>query len=540
MRARRFFNVSAGILCLAMASHEGARDGWARPVYLSSGLPLTPGNLLFADRDTIREFTLGGHQVRAAYVPPGDGVEYPREFARNMAIDERGLVHVYNGTFRPWISTWDPVADSWSHLRVPGLSTAGYAAGGGICASGDYLYATDVSVASSPDRGLVQVSLRDGTVTRFAADRDYDDIDIGPGGLLYGLDHNQGQVRVFDPLTLAQVGYIPLPAFCTSIVVAPDGTLFGATYSGGGLRHIGRDGSLLAVVGTGNCAMTSIDRFASGVIIATGFCGRVFVTDEGLHTPDQFTADPYGGEVAAIPLSLGNQAPDCSGATASVHDLWPPDHDLVPVEILSVTDPDGDPVSVTVTGVTQDEPPLAPGGGNTCPDALLDGGLRLRAERSGTGNGRVYVVSFAANDGRGGVCEGAVNVCVPHDRGPEPEVAADPGCARDGDPQAYDSLEPCAARGRGIAEPMTAAVSLEGRAVRGNLALVAYSLTHDGEVSLAVYDLTGRRVALVEAGPRSAGVHEARWDSSALSPGMYFYGLRAGGAVVSKAVLILR
>ena len=42
------------------------------------------------------------------------------------------------------------------------------------------------------------------------------------------------------------------------------------------------------------------------------------------------------------------------------------------------------------------------GDGDTCPDALLSGDtVLLRAERTGTGNGRVYRVTFSATDGRG-------------------------------------------------------------------------------------------------------------------------------------------
>jgi hypothetical protein len=58
----------------------------------------------------------------------------------------------------------------------------------------------------------------------------------------------------------------------------------------------------------------------------------------------------------------------------------------------------------------------------------------LRAERSGTGNGRVYRISFSASDGVGGVCSGQVTVCVPHDRGNE-SICVDNG-------QVYDSVGP--------------------------------------------------------------------------------------------------
>ncbi|HEY7725790.1 MAG TPA: hypothetical protein VH880_10670, partial [Anaeromyxobacteraceae bacterium] len=75
------------------------------------------------------------------------------------------------------------------------------------------------------------------------------------------------------------------------------------------------------------------------------------------------------------------------------------------------------PVDVTITGVSQDEPVNAAGDGNTSPDAAVAGGAAtLRAERSGGGDGRVYHLSFTASSG-GRSCDGAVAVCVPHDRG---------------------------------------------------------------------------------------------------------------------------
>ena len=40
----------------------------------------------------------------------------------------------------------------------------------------------------------------------------------------------------------------------------------------------------------------------------------------------------------------------------------------------------------------------------------------VRAERSGTGDGRVYRIAFDGSDGAGGTCSGTVTVGVPHDQ----------------------------------------------------------------------------------------------------------------------------
>jgi hypothetical protein len=115
-------------------------------------------------------------------------------------------------------------------------------------------------------------------------------------------------------------------------------------------------------------------------------------------------------------ITAPNAPPDCSAAMASPAVLWPPNHDMVPITIVGVVDPDGDPVAVTATDVSQNEAMDEPGSGNSGPDAQLDP-LAVRAERSGQGNGRIYTISFVADDGQGGTCTGTVQVCVPHDQG---------------------------------------------------------------------------------------------------------------------------
>jgi hypothetical protein len=57
--------------------------------------------------------------------------------------------------------------------------------------------------------------------------------------------------------------------------------------------------------------------------------------------------------------------------------------------------------------------------GNTSPDAQIGaaGAFRVRAERSGQGDGRVYRIAFTATDAEGGECSGVLRVGVPHDQG---------------------------------------------------------------------------------------------------------------------------
>jgi hypothetical protein len=116
---------------------------------------------------------------------------------------------------------------------------------------------------------------------------------------------------------------------------------------------------------------------------------------------------------------VSNNPPVCSQASPSVARLWPPNHKLATITIQGVTDPDNDPVTLRVTGITQDEPVNGLGDGDTSPDGFGVGTAQaqVRKERSGTGNGRVYAIAFTAEDGKGGSCTGTVTVGVPHDQG---------------------------------------------------------------------------------------------------------------------------
>ena len=105
------------------------------------------------------------------------------------------------------------------------------------------------------------------------------------------------------------------------------------------------------------------------------------------------------------------------------------------IQIKNVTDLDGDAVTITVTGITQDEPVSANGNGHDFDGSGVGTATaHVRATRDGDGNGRVYRVSFRATDARGASSSGSVTVCVPHDQG------GNDTCTDDG--QAFDSTNP--------------------------------------------------------------------------------------------------
>ncbi len=114
----------------------------------------------------------------------------------------------------------------------------------------------------------------------------------------------------------------------------------------------------------------------AAIVIATCVTSSEFSSADSNAQSQQIVLH-YSGVVV-------NRPPDCSHAVASEALLWPPDHSYHSISILGVTDPDGDHVTIKVTGVAQDEPVNGRGDGDTCPDAEIDGaGVSLRAERAG-------------------------------------------------------------------------------------------------------------------------------------------------------------
>jgi hypothetical protein len=124
-----------------------------------------------------------------------------------------------------------------------------------------------------------------------------------------------------------------------------------------------------------------------------------------------------------VTVEVLNRLPDCTSAAASVSSIWPPNHKMVSVSIVGVTDEDGDTITIVIDSIWQDEPTNTNGDGNTEIDGAGVGTdtAEVRAERAGSkkvpGNGRVYHISFTADDGNGGSCSGTVTVGVPHDQG---------------------------------------------------------------------------------------------------------------------------
>jgi uncharacterized repeat protein (TIGR01451 family) len=146
------------------------------------------------------------------------------------------------------------------------------------------------------------------------------------------------------------------------------------------------------------------------------------ITNTATVTGERPDSNPANNSASAT-LTV-NHNPVCTALTAGPP-LWPPNHKLRLVTVTGATDPDGNALTTTITSVTQDEPLNGLGDGDTSPDAFpgpASNQALIRAERSGLGDGRVYVLHVTVTDGLGGQCTGTAAVSVPHDQSGAPAV----------------------------------------------------------------------------------------------------------------------
>ena len=70
--------------------------------------------------------------------------------------------------------------------------------------------------------------------------------------------------------------------------------------------------------------------------------------------------------------------------------------------------------------------------------------------------------------------------------------------------------------------------------------IIRFQLPVDDFVSVKVYDMLGREVAVLVNERRAAGVHEVPFEAGGLAAGVYFYRLATGGRGETRKMLLIR
>ena len=170
----------------------------------------------------------------------------------------------------------------------------------------------------------------------------------------------------------------------------------------------------------------SVHSSSGGVTPAGTAMGLTSADTTGNPTHSVFTGtgglDVVSVDIHGRPLSLvGRGDVSAPVITCRLDEtlLWPPNHKLVDVGLsISVTDDCDTNVAFGVRVFSDEDDEEATGDGHHSPDAKRSAGgaLRLRAERNGGRDGRVYLIIITATDAAGRVGTGCCTVVVPHSR----------------------------------------------------------------------------------------------------------------------------
>ncbi len=308
-----------------------------------------------------------------------------------------------------------------------------------VTPDGAFTYVTNLSTSSSVGSVSVIDNVARSVIATVAVGSWPRDLAISPNGaFVYVVNQVVNTVSVIATATNTVIATVSL-----SPASAPVGVAFTAD---GAFAYVENNGTgSISIINTGtHTVVQTVPAGATPVLLAFTPDGHYgYVANSSTNTVSVIDTTTklitatigVGTRPGSVAIAPSSQPPVCSAAQANPAAIWAPNHRFVPIAILGVTDPENDPVTLTVIGVRQDEPVLTPGSDTTSPDAVIQAGsAAVRAERLSTGNGRVYHLAFTATDGHGGTCTGDVTVGVPHSMG-KGVIAIDGG-------PAYDSTIP--------------------------------------------------------------------------------------------------
>ena len=140
----------------------------------------------------------------------------------------------------------------------------------------------------------------------------------------------------------------------------------------------------------------------------------------GTHVITLTVSDGNGGtDSDALTITVvDTSAPTIGAASATPEELWPANHQMVPVTIAITAVDNCSTATCRVVLVTSNQPIDGSGDGTSSPDWNITGDLTvdLRAERSGTDSDRVYGVVVECRDVYGNTSTRTLNVVVPHSK----------------------------------------------------------------------------------------------------------------------------
>ncbi len=286
----------------------------------ASATSFEAGHILVIRRDgsvsttwALTEYTSTGTLIQKIAVPYPTGPYPATERPRGMALAPDGRLAIFNGTFDPSLSIFDPSGGAWTHSTHPEWDMANIGSDGDVAAVAGALFAPDMETFGGSASGVIRFDPASGSSARFGDAFEYRDISASLDGLLYAMraTGDSGNIDVYDPTTTDLLRTITLQSpdvfdEIRGFAVDAFGDIFGVHHSGT-VNHYGPDGALLdssqrlltASQGAIYAELADIDIALDGTIVLGSRFGDVFVGDRSL---DSFTGFSVGNDNTFVQL----------------------------------------------------------------------------------------------------------------------------------------------------------------------------------------------------------------------------------------------
>ena len=156
----------------------------------------------------------------------------------------------------------------------------------------------------------------------------------------------------------------------------------------------------------------------SGIATSSGCTATTLTTDTAGVTLT-CSATNGAGLTTSVPVTvkIDRTPPVISGLPVPGCTLWPPNHKLVQVAAVTAGDALSGMAAFNVTGLSSESPDPGETDVVIAGSGLQPRSIQLRAERSGSGNGRTYTLTATASDLAGNSSTASARCTVPHDEG---------------------------------------------------------------------------------------------------------------------------
>ncbi len=378
-------------------------------------------------------------------------------------------------------------------------------------------------------------------------------LDIDSQGNIFVANTGNGTISKVTPTGVVSEFGSGFPQPC-GLAFDPSGNLFVATYGTGGRIYKVSSSSppannppdcsgaaIADQAADDNCQVTISADDVTGVTDPDGDELTITVDPTTLDLGDNYvtvTADDGNGGTCSSDIIVNvedNTAPALTVDTETLG-MWPPNHKyktftVDDFDVSAIDNCAGNMTSdVVITNVASDEPDDAKGGGdgNTKNDIVIvnDYTVKLRAERQGGGDGRVYTIYLSASDGSN-TSTATCQVIVPHDRSGLPKNISSRFVGDDmvipGDYQLSQNYP----------NPFNPTTE------------ITFALPQAESVKLSIYNTNGQLIRTLANGFFSEGFHSVMWNAtdesgSRVTSGMYVYVLRAGEVVLQDKMLLMK